>query len=275
MTPHLSRTLDVALVRGRDITDTEGASKSAVALVNQTMAKQIWGDEDPIGRRFRLTSTTLPDWFTVIGVIKDFQHFQADSDRPVFPSAYVPYPFEPALNTGLTIRVAGDPASITSAVRQQIREADASLPVFDVRTMEAARQRSFWQDRLFGYMFSIFGLVALVLATVGVYGVLSYAVSQRTQEIGVRVALGAERGDVMRLIVGQGLRLAGAGVVVGIVAAAAVTWFIRSILFNVTPTDPLSFGSVSIFLVLVAIAASYFPARRAMAVDPIVALRND
>ena len=141
--------------------------------------------------------------------------------------------------------------------------------------MEEVRQRSFWQYRMFGIMFFLFGAVALVLASIGVYGVLSYSVSQRTQEIGVRVALGAARRDVLRLIVGQGVRLAAVGIVLGMIGAALVTPAVRTILYNVTPTDPLSFGGVALFLSLVALMASYVPARRALAVDPIVALRND
>jgi ABC-type antimicrobial peptide transport system permease subunit len=188
----------------------------------------------------------------------------------------VPYPFEPTLNTGITIRVAsGAPAGITSAVREQLRAADPMLPLFAINTVEELRQLSYWQYGLFGSMFATFGAVALVLASIGVYGVLSYSVSQRVQEIGVRVALGAERRDVLRLIVGQGLRLAGWGILAGIVGAAAVTWIIQSILYNVTATDPVSFGGVALCLVIIAALASYLPARRALAVDPIVALRND
>ena len=275
-TPHLRQTIGVALVRGRDFTDTEGATKSAVALVNQTMAKKLWGDEDPVGRRFRLKGEDNPlDWFTVIGVVADFRHFQGDSDDTIFPAAYVPYPHEPTLNTGLTVRVAGDPAAITAAVREQIKLSDPALPVFQISTLEALRQRSFWQYRLFGVMFFLFGAIALVLASIGVYGVLSYSVSQRTQEIGVRVALGAERSDVMRLIVSQGLKLAVVGIVLGMIGAALVTPAVRTLLYNVTPTDPLSFGVVATFLTSVAIVASYIPARRAMAVDPIIAIRNE
>ena len=275
-TPHLRQTLGVALVRGRDLTDSEGATKSAVAVINQTMARRVWGDADPLGRRFRLEGDRLQDWFTVVGIVSDFRHFQGDNDDSVAPAAYVPYPFAPTLNTGLVLRVAsGDPASVSAAVREQIRLSDATLPVFQVSTMEDLRQRSFWQFRMFGVMFFLFGAIALVLASIGVYGVLSYSVSQRTQEIGVRVALGAERSDVLRLIVGQGLRLAGVGIVLGIGGALAVTPAARSVLYNVTPTDPLSFSMVAVFLLVVALTASYIPARRAMAVDPLIAMRND
>ena len=275
VTPHMRRTLDVRLVAGRDMSDAEGASKTPVALINQAMAARLWPDVDPLGRRFRLTGGAARDWFTVVGIVADFNHRQGSNTEPQGPAAYVPYPFEPTLNTGITIRVAGDPAQITAPVREQIRLADATMPIFEVRTVEELRRLSYWQFALFGSMFATFGVIALVLASVGVYGVLSYSVSQRVQEIGVRVALGAERRDVLRLILGHGLRLAGAGVLVGVIGAAAVTWVIRSLLYNVTPTDPVSFGGVALFLVLVAMLASYIPARRAMAVNPIVALRND
>ena len=141
--------------------------------------------------------------------------------------------------------------------------------------MEELRQRSFWQYRLFGWMFSMFGAIALLLASIGVYGVLSYSVSQRTQEIGVRVALGAERGDVLRSILGQGVRLAAIGIVLGLVGRVRRDALPKTVLYNVTPTDPVSFAVVALFLTLVALVASYVPARRAMAVDPLVALRNE
>jgi putative ABC transport system permease protein len=275
VSPRLRQTLDVALMRGRDFTQAEGTTRTPVALINQAMAKKVWGDEDPVGRRFRLKGDRIADWFTVIGIVADFRHFQRDSDEEAFPAAYVPYPFDAALNTGLTIRVAGEPASVTAAVREQIRESDPSLPVFQVRTMEEVRQLSFWQFRLFGWIFGIFGFVALVLASIGVYGVLSYSVSQRTQEIGVRVALGAARADVLRLVVSQGLKLAAIGIVLGLGAAFGVTRFIRTLLYNVTPTDPVSFATVSVFLMAIAFLASYVPARRATGVDPIVALRGE
>ena len=275
VTPHLRQTLGVERLRGRDFSDTEGSSRSSVAQINKRMAEMMWPDTDPVGRRFRLVGNANAEWFTVIGVIADFRHFQGDSTESAEPTAYVPYAYQETLNTGITIRVAGDPRQITAAAREQIRLADPLLPVFDVSTMEELRQLSYWQYRLFGSMFSIFGVIALVLASIGVYGVLSYSVSQRVQEIGVRMALGAERRDVMRLIVGQGLKLAGIGVVGGLLGAAGITPVIRTLLYNVTPTDPVSFAGVAAFLSMVALVASYIPARRAMAVDPIVALRND
>jgi ABC-type antimicrobial peptide transport system permease subunit len=176
----------------------------------------------------------------------------------------------------LTIRVAGGaPASITNAVRQEIRKADPTLPLFNIQTGEEARLNTFWQFRLFGWMFSIFGVVALALASIGVYGVLSYAVSQRTQEIGVRMALGASRQSVFGLIVGYGARLAGIGILCGVIGAAAVTRVVTSLLYNVSATDPLSFIGTAGFLTLVALLASYIPARRATSVDPMIALRAE
>jgi putative ABC transport system permease protein len=277
VTPGFLRTLEVPLKRGRDMTASEGRSRMPVALVNETMAKQIWGDADPVGRRFRMTGDRIPEWFTVIGVIANFRHFAGTGDPNQVPpaSVYVPYPFGPTINTGLTIRTAGDPASITSAVREQIRQADPALPVFQIRSMEELRQLSFWQRRLFGWMFGAFGLIALLLASIGVYGVLSYSVAQRTQEIGVRVALGAGRQAILGMVIGQGVKLALAGVILGLFGAYGAAHFVRTVLYNVTPGDPLSFGGVTFFLIAVAGLASYVPARRATAVDPLTALRAE
>jgi predicted permease len=277
VTPGFVKTLNLPLVRGRDMTRAEGLSRMPVALVNQSMAKQMWGDSDPVGRRFRMMGNRIPDWFTVIGVVANFRHFAGtgDPNQVPPPSAYVPYPFDPNVNTGLTIRVAAEPTSITSAVRERVREADPALPVFQIRSMEDWRQFSFWQRRLFGWMFGIFGAVALVLASIGVYGVLSYSVAQRTQEIGVRVALGAGRDRIMRLVIGQGLKLALVGVGLGLFGAFGAAYYVRSVLYNITAVDPISYGGVTLFLIVVAILASYVPARRATAVDPLTALRTE
>ena len=274
-TPALRRTLGLVLRRGRDFTAVEGETRAPVALINESMARRVWGDADALGRAFRLAERPDLTEFTVIGIIADFRHNQGDDDEVADPAAYVPYPHGPALNTGLTIRAPGNPAALTAAVRQQIRSSDPGLPVFQVFTMEELRQRGFWENWLFGMLFFLFGIVALTLASLGVYGVLSYSVSQRTQEIGVRVALGAGRREVMRLVLRQGIVLAGIGIILGIAGARMITPLVRTLLYNVTPTDFVSFVGVALFLIVVALFASYVPARRATRVEAIVAIRNE
>jgi putative ABC transport system permease protein len=276
VTPHLLKTLNIPLVSGRDFTDAEGQGRSGVAIVNSTFAKRLWPTRtDYVGQRFRLIEDPQNQWITVIGVVGDFRLFSVRDGKPS-PYAFLSYPYEPARNTGLTMRVAGgSPAAITAAIRQEIRKSDPTLPIFNVQTGEEARLGTFWQFRLFGWMFSIFGVIALVLASVGVYGVLSYAVSQRTQEIGVRLALGASRQNVFAMIVSHGARLAAIGIVFGVAGAFGVTRVVRSLLYNVSATDPLSFAATAVFLVLVAVVASYVPARRATGVDPMIALRAE
>ncbi len=275
VTPHLFKTMGLALVRGRDFTDEEGARRSAVAVIDETMAKKLWPGADPVGGRFRLVDQDPAEWFTVIGVAPNLRQDDMNDDSPPFPSAYVPHPYDATANTGVVIRAAGNPAALTAAVRAEIRAADPGLAIFNVRTMEDLRAMGFWQFRLFGFMFAIFGAAALFLAGIGVYGVLSFSVSQRTQEMGVRIALGAQRGDVLGLVVRQGITLAMLGVVLGMAGAFGVTRVVSSLLYDVTPTDPISFGGVALFLSAIALLASYLPARRATRVDPIVALRID
>jgi putative ABC transport system permease protein len=275
VTPHLYQTMGLPLLKGRNFTDGEGAGKALVAVINETMAKKLWPGTDAVGGRFRLVETEPAEWFTVIGVAPDIRMFDMDDETPDFSVAYVPYRHAGFANIGVTIRVANNPAGLAAAVRNEIRASDSALPIFGLRTMEDLRTEGFWQYRLFGYMFSIFGAAALFLAGVGVYGVLSFSVAQRTQEMGVRIALGAKQSDVLRLVVRQGFTLAIIGVVLGLGGAFGITRVIQSLLYNVGATDPLSFGGVAIFLTAIAVVASYLPARRATAVDPIVALRND
>jgi putative ABC transport system permease protein len=277
VTPHMLTVLNVALTRGRSFTDAEGQSKQPVAIVNETMASRHWPDQDPIGRQFRIKDSAVTDVFTIIGVVRDFRHFELEPGDEADPAnAYVPYPYEATPNTGLTIRVAaGDPAAITASVREEIRRIDATLPLFAVRSMEEVKRLGSWQFGLFGWMFSAFGAVALLLAVTGVYGLLAYAVSQRTQEIGVRMALGAGRRDVMRLVVGQCLVLAAVGIALGLAGSFGVTRVIGSLLYNITATDPFTFAAAALFIVAVALVASYVPTRRAMGVDPLEALRSE
>jgi putative ABC transport system permease protein len=276
-TAHVLRTLGIPLVAGRDFTEAEGSTRARVAIVNRTLARYIWPDrDDVVGLRFRFAGGPDREWVTVVGVVGDFDVFSVRAET-VPRLAFLPYPYMATANTGLTIRLAAGvpPASITTEVREAFRASDPFIPLFNVRTGEENRLISFWQDRLFGWMFSIFGAVALLLATVGIYGVLAYSVAQRTQEIGIRVALGASRRDVFRMILRQCARLAAAGILLGAVGASLVTPVIRGILYNVTPTDPVSFIGTALLLAAVAIVAGILPARRATAVDPIVALRTD
>jgi putative ABC transport system permease protein len=274
VTPHMLKTLGLTIRRGRELTDTEAFAKTPYAVVNDAMAKKFWPSEDPLGRRFKIVNGN-EGWFTVVGVVPDYRHGELDNTDPIEPCTYVSYAYGAFANTGLTVRAAGDPASLTASLREALRASDPKIALFNVRTMEEVRARGYWQYFLFGWMFSLFGGIALALAAIGVYGVLSYSVAQRTQEIGVRVALGASRMDVLKLVVVQGLRLAVIGIVIGAIGSFFVTPIIQSTLINVSATDPASFIGVSLFLTAVAFVASYVPARRATAVDPLVALRAE
>jgi predicted permease len=275
VTPHALRTLNLPLVAGRDFTDAEGAGRSGVAIVNQAFGRRLWGRDNVIGERFRLTDDKTNQWISVIGLVGDFRLF---AERGSAPPRYVflSYAYAPSRSTGLTIRVVGGaPAATTNAARAELRRSDPAMPITQVRTGEEQRVLRFWEDRLMAWMFSIFGAVALFLASIGIYGVMSYAVSQRTQEIGVRMALGASRRHVLSLVLGHAGRLAAAGIVLGVIGAFGVTRIVSSLLYNVSTTDPLSFVATAAFLSLVALAASYVPARRATAVDPLIALRSE
>jgi len=285
VTAHFYQTLGVPLARGRNFTDSEAAAavRTPVAVINEAMAKRFWPTSDPIGSRFRRVPDpdgprTVDDsgWFTIVGVAPDIKQDAINpGNSEIRPAAYIPYSYQQTLSTGFTIRVAGDPVSVVPAVRASIRASDPNLPIALVRTMDENRRLGFWEFALYGWIFGTIGVVGLLLASVGVYGVMAYSVSQRTQEIGVRVALGANRRDVMRLIVTQGLLLAGMGVGVGLVLGPTGTYFGRTQFYEVSPFDPLSFAAVSALLLLVALLASYVPALRATRVDPMVALRGE
>jgi ABC-type antimicrobial peptide transport system permease subunit len=245
-----------------------------VAVIDDRMAQAQWPGEDALGRQFRMAGDTTLPWFTVVGIVKHYRHGQLGDRNEDPASVYLPLPYSVPRGVGLIARVAGDPSSVTAALRDQVRASDATLPVYEVATMEQVRKLGYWQYGLFGAMFGVFGGVALVLAAIGVYGVISYGVSQRTREFGVRLALGAQRRGVLEMVVKHGMGLAGLGIAIGLLGAFGVTRALRSILV-VSPSDPLSFVGVSLFLTTVAVVASYIPARRATAVDPIVALRAE
>jgi predicted permease len=275
VTPRFRETLGLRLVAGRDFTDAEAWTASPVAIVNETMARRYWPAGGALGGRYRRDEPTA-EWVTVVGIIADFMLYGANPEDPTPPAAaFVPYAHQQAPNTGLVIRTAGEPTAIVASVREAIRASDPNLPLYVVRTMEDVRRLGYWEYGLYSWIFGTIGVAGLLLTAVGVYGVVSYAVSQRTTELGVRAALGATSRGLVLLVVGQGMTLCGAGLILGLLLAPAGTWFGRSLFVGLSPFDPVSFGTVAALMLAAAFVASYVPARRAGRVDPVVTLRSE
>jgi len=278
ITPNYLETLGVPLLQGRFFTRGDNEKSPAVVIINATMAHTFFPNENPLGKRLQLGA--LPEQevptMEIVGVVGDV-HFGLGTDPQA--EMYLPYRqadlLLPVFQLSVVLRTAGDPALQTSALRSALAEIDPNQPLVKVRTMEENMATTVAQPRFRTWLIGILAMLALVLAAVGVYGVMSYTVTQRTSEIGVRVALGAQPKDVFRIIVGEGLRLALFGVGVGLVAALVLTRLLQSFLFGISAYDPLTFIAVSLLLTLVAVAASYFPARRATRVDPMIALRYE
>ncbi|HEV7671268.1 MAG TPA: ABC transporter permease [Thermoanaerobaculia bacterium] len=276
VTAHFFDAVGVKLEAGRTFTDSEGAAKAPLAVINQAFAKKRWPKQNPIGQRFRLLEEEGQPWVTVVGLVPDFHYDGFDTEHEgVETAAFLPYVWNATPNTGFSIRTSGPPEMVTLAARREIRAADPGLPVFDVQSLPNLFNARIWDQRFFGGMFSVFAGIALALAAIGVYGVLSYLVGQRRREIGVRVALGARRNQVLRLVVGQGTKLALLGLAIGIPLALGLSRVLSKILYGVEPYDPVSFATISILLAGVAILASYLPATRATQVDPVEALRSE
>ncbi len=268
-------TFGVGVTSGRSIARAPRTSDAPVAVINQTMAATFWPVANPIGRRFRFVKDSASTWYEVIGVAADMRTVKLDEDRITPPTAFVPLRFVPTRDYALMVRAQRSPASLTHDLQRAIHAADPLLPIFNVWSMDEVRYLSFWMYALWATMFAVFGGVALLLASVGVFGVIHYGVAQRTREIGVRVALGAQGSDVLRLVIGRALTLAGIGVVVGLLGAAALTRVVGSLLIGVSATDPASFAGVALLLGAIAALAGYLPARHATRVDPLVALRTE
>jgi putative ABC transport system permease protein len=240
--------------------------------VNETLARHFWPNQDPVGRRVTL-GPAGPNLLTVAGVAADIRHNGLAEE--VEPELYLPFLQSPQSGMNLAIRTRSDPTSVLNAVRAQVAASDPEQPVYDVSTMEQRLADSVAPRRFNMLLLGAFALLALMLAGVGIYGVMSYSVVQRTHEIGVRMALGALGGDVLRMVVGQGMKLALVAAAVGLAAALALTRVIASLLYGVGPADFATFAAVSLLLLLVAFLATYLPARRATKVDPSVALRYE
>jgi predicted permease len=271
ITPNYFDTLRIPLTRGRIFTAGDRMETAAVAIVSEAMAKQHWPNEDAVGKRFHfIGDTTLRE---IVGVAANSVVDEVGEDPQ--PIVFLPMTQDYVPAATLHVRTTGNPEAVVATTRAALQSLDPNLAITNVFTIDQIMSQALWAPRMGGFLLALFGALALVLSAVGVYGVLSYSVNQQTREIGLRMALGAQRGDVMRLILGQGLRLTVAGLGLGVLAALGLMRVLVSLLFDVRAYDPLTYTAVTLLLTVVALIACYIPARRAMKVDPMVALRYD
>jgi putative ABC transport system permease protein len=276
------RTMGIALKAGRDFASSDGPDTEGVVLINEALAHRYWPNEDPVGKQIRLIfpATLRPwdaqarqGWLTVIGIVGDVRDWSWS--EPKVAQLYLPDTQNASKIMRLVVRSSGDPSQISSAVRKIVESVDPNQPVTEVSSMDELLTVVLAQRRLNMSLLAFFAAIAAILAAIGIYGVMSYGVTQRLHEIGIRMALGAESKDVMRMIVNEGMKLALLGLLLGFVAAVVMTKYLESQLYGVRARDPLTFVSVAAGLALVALAACYFPARRATKVDPLTALRYE
>ena len=276
ISPDYVQALEIPLLRGRTFTEADKEDAPLVAMINQRMASQFFPDQDPIGKRFMFGHAGReenPKWRTIVGVVGDTKLYGLANLSRL--EVYVPFRQEPHREMSLVIKCRIDPATLTSAVRAAVYSVDKDQSIAAVATMQQLVSDSIATRRVTLVLLGLFSALALVLGAIGIYGVISYSVAQRTREIGVRIALGAPRGQLFRMVIGQGVKLAGTGIVIGIVAALGLAQLMSSLLYQVSAADFETFTSVAVLLLLVAFAASYLPARRAVSVEPMLALRNE
>jgi predicted permease len=269
--------MEIPLLAGRALSERDDERAPRVAVVNEAFARRHFGGENPVGRRLSFNQDK-PGEVEIVGLVKDAKYSSQRDEIP--PTAYLSWAQELRGLTSATfeVRTSDDPAAAVPAIRQAVREVEANLPLAAVRTQVELADQTLAMERLFAKLLSFFGLLAQALAAVGLYGVLAWSVAQRTNEIGIRMALGAQTGDVMRMIFSQGLVLALVGVALGLGGAYALTKYLESLtrmLYGVKAADPLTFALTAAFLTLVAALACYIPARRATKVDPLEALRYE
>ncbi|HYN84821.1 MAG TPA: ABC transporter permease [Pyrinomonadaceae bacterium] len=274
--PGYFEAMRIPVSRGRDFTNNDKTDSPRVGVVNETFARQYFPDEDPVGRRLidpPVPNATPQPPMEIVGVVGDVKHWGLD-DKPA-PYLYVPHAQAGDNFMTLVVRADGDPASVIPTVRREVLALDKDQPVFDVKTMQERISDMSAQKRMLTYLLGVMAAVALVLAGIGIYGVIAYTVARRTHEIGIRMALGAQRGDILRMVLQHGMLMTAVGLVVGLGGAYGTTWLLDKMLFGVTPTDPVTFAAVALGLATVALLACLIPARRAMRVDPMVALRYE
>lgn len=280
--PGYFKSAGIRLLRGRDISTSDRPENPGAVVINEEFARQHWPNEDPIGRRITLDgSSANPRWFTIVGVVKTVKvanWTESPSNEIYLPFAQTPYFFDSARQYAamtLVVRTAVEPLALVAPVQAAVARLNAAAPVSAVATLDQIVSSAMWQPRFNLLLTGLFAGVALILAAIGLYGVLAYAVAQRTREIGVRLALGASARAVLGLTLGEGMKLASIGLLCGLVGALGLTRIMASLLFDVTPTDPWTFAGVSLLLLVVAAIACWLPARRAARVDPMVALRSE
>lgn len=264
-------TLGVSLLRGRDFTENDNQQSPKVMIINQAMAARFWPDQDPVGKRLKLFGDQ--DFREVVGLVTDTKYNSLTEPRRAF--MYIPLQQEYVPQINVHVRTSSDAKGLVAALRNEVQQLDPSLLVLNVQTLSERVENSLGGERSQATLLGSGGILALILAAIGLYGVMSYSVAQRTREIGIRMALGAGRGNVMGLVLKQGVMLVSAGVVLGLGAAFVITRLLASLLFGVSAVDPITFAGTSAVLIVVALIASYVPARRATKVDPIIALRYE
>src|SRR5262245_7129017 len=270
ITPGYFKAMGTRLLRGRDFTEYDDDKAARVAIINESFARRFWPGADPLGKQFKLGDDESPK-LQVIGVAQDGKYTGLNESQ--WPFVYRPQWQYRVGATTMVVRAEADPQKVISLLRRELQQLDPNLPLASARTLAERLSLALLPARIVASVLGGFGLVALLLAAIGLYGVMSYAVSKRTHEIGVRMALGAQRGDVLKLVMGQGMALTLIGVTIGLLAAIGLTGWMKSVLFGVSATDPLTYAGVAALLTLVALLACYVPARRATKVDPMVALR--
>jgi putative ABC transport system permease protein len=272
VSPGYFQALGIPLRHGRDFTARDDAATPKVAVVDEAFVQRHFAGEEPLGRGIDIGNGT-DGFYEIVGVVGNVRH--EGLGEPSRPTMYVPYRQDVFSAMTIMLRTSGNPADLSATARQAVRELDGSLPAFAVAPLTSVITESVARRRFSMMLIGVFAVVALFLAAVGLYGVVAYTVSQRTQELGLRMAIGAQRGDVLRLVLGGGMKLALLGIIMGLGAALAAARFVSSMLFQVTPFDPWSYAATAVLLLAVSALACYVPARRATAVDPLVALRTE
>ncbi|MHC1769024.1 MAG: ABC transporter permease [Verrucomicrobiia bacterium] len=275
VTPGYFRTLEVPLLAGRDFTDADTANSPPVIIIDATLSRRFFTDRDPLGHRIKLggPDSTAP-WMTIVGVAGEVKHYGLDQD--IRPGFYLPHAQHPRAFLTLVVRTAlADPATVAGTLRREVQGIDPDLPVFNLRTMQDLVSQSCWRQRLLSQLFTVFSTLGITLAAVGIYAVMACGVVQRTHEIGVRMALGARRADVLKLVVRQGMGAVGLGMILGLGADFGLLRLLASQLYEVSALDLPTYGGAALLILGVALAACYLPARRATQVDPMVALRTE